>query len=1147
MRVFYKENPRVIAIYSYTHSLCFQQLKRKGEKHESSVIVEIVPNNHINHSNGFRPLIRKEIHGFLGLVSAEQQTFLAVITGAVTQVARPLPYESVDKIYHVEFVSLSGDEWDFLLLSNSNSTQNSEEYERERNAYLVHPCHDLQKLLSSGSFYYSNDFDLTSLLSSRGVLSERMRNRGSNSAEKRQERINLKHYLKDYMWNAYLMDDLFKFRSNLEPFSQKILEENRFLTTVIRGFARTIRVSGSDTFTIISRQSWQRAGTRFNARGIDDKGNVANFVETEFIYNELSSNHIYSFTQIRGSVPLFWEQEPTLINPKISLTRSFEATRSIFDKHFTEVCQKYGPCNIVNLLSESKPPESQLLRRYKQLIDTSSMKDELVYTEFDFHQETKQLHGGFSAASKVLPLILEELENFGLFVYDLSKNETVLRQDGIFRVNCLDCLDRTNLVQQVICQHILQSILSNSGSARHRVGMEDFVFKHNSLWADNGDAISQIYTGTNALKSSFSRSGKMNFAGALSDVTKSVSRMYQNTFMDPKKQVTLDLLLGRDVHSIPVKIYDPINEYVQDKLNQEASVFTTSSGISIFIGTFNISGEPPLSSYNLTDWLFPPEGANDPSPDIYAIGIQEVIELNAGSILSSDNSRSTAWTKLLENNLNSRGESYSLLRTESMASMSLFLFVNNKKVHNVSEVYGSSKKTGLGGMAANKGACAVRFEYGLTPIVMVTSHLAAGANALLERLNDFMTIMQGLIFTRNITIQDHEHIFWFGDLNYRISMSNERCRYLIENGAFDELIANDQLREERANKAAFHDFNEGAIKFYPTYKFDKGTNQYDTSEKQRTPSWTDRILFTCTQRRDQIKQLFYSSCMDIDFSDHKPVYSKFECPVRFVNEKKKQELSISLYNSYKKEHGDESDVALVDISDNNSQNSKYSPTSSIGVNSSDAVSEVSLIDDFGETNAKLPSRLLDYIGNRRNQSATNASNKTVGASENAAISNSTVPRRLPPMPSNWANPDPSPPKSKQGNQLEAPVVQKKKTVPPLPPNARKAVTASPSTPQPPIGFSSEPLISRKPSPKPVPAGQTKLASQPTEPVKNIHKVTPIVPAKPSELSTKIKHASLDDIPSTNVKDATKKIEKNDSGHASNQSASMAEWKPLVPK
>ena len=50
---------------------------------------------------------------------------------------------------------------------------------------------------------------------------------------------------------------------------------------------------------------------------------------------------------------------------------------------------------------------------------------------------------------------------------------------------------------------------------------------------DNGDAISQIY-GTNALKSSFSRSGKMNFAGALSDVTKSVSRMYQNTFVDGK-------------------------------------------------------------------------------------------------------------------------------------------------------------------------------------------------------------------------------------------------------------------------------------------------------------------------------------------------------------------------------------------------------------------------------------------------------------------------------------------------------------------------------------------------------------------------------------------------------------------------------------
>ena len=36
------------------------------------------------------------------------------------------------------------------------------------------------------------------------------------------------------------------------------------------------------------------AGTRFNARGLDDEGNVANFVETEQLI--LYRNYIYSFT-----------------------------------------------------------------------------------------------------------------------------------------------------------------------------------------------------------------------------------------------------------------------------------------------------------------------------------------------------------------------------------------------------------------------------------------------------------------------------------------------------------------------------------------------------------------------------------------------------------------------------------------------------------------------------------------------------------------------------------------------------------------------------------------------------------------------------------------------------------------------------------
>jgi len=46
-------------------------------------------------------------------------------------------------------------------------------------------------------------------------------------------------------------------------------------------------------------------GTRYNSRGVDNNGFVANYVETEQIFE--TSNNIISFLQLRGSLPFYWE------------------------------------------------------------------------------------------------------------------------------------------------------------------------------------------------------------------------------------------------------------------------------------------------------------------------------------------------------------------------------------------------------------------------------------------------------------------------------------------------------------------------------------------------------------------------------------------------------------------------------------------------------------------------------------------------------------------------------------------------------------------------------------------------------------------------------------------------------------------------
>ncbi|KAI5292614.1 hypothetical protein KEM52_006201 [Ascosphaera acerosa] len=75
------------------------------------------------------------------------------------------------------------------------------------------------------------------------------------------------------------------------------------------------------------------------------------------------------------------------------------------------------------------------------------------------------------------------------------------------------------------------------------------------------------------------------------------------------------------------------------------------------------------------------------------------------------------------------------------------------------------------------------------------------------------------------------------------------------------LLPHDQLRRQQMQKRAFHEgWREGPITFLPTYKYDIGeVGVFDTSKKQRAPSWCDRILYRTMQdvaayEQDRLKE-----------------------------------------------------------------------------------------------------------------------------------------------------------------------------------------------------------------------------------------------------------------------------------------------------
>lgn len=175
-------------------------------------------------------------------------------------------------------------------------------------------------------------------------------------------------------------------------------------------------------------------------------------------------------------------------------------------------------------------------------------------------------------------------------------------------------------------------------------------------------------------------------------------------------------------------------------------------------------------------------------------------------------------------------------------------------------------------------------------VCIVNSHLAAHDHMLDERINDYQRIKDSTKFSVKVSqsIYEHDYVFWFGDLNFRLYQENEEnftpeeIREMIKNDQLNELMKLDQLSTVMCEGRAFSELVERLPLFPPTFKFEQGTSKYDM---KRRPAWCDRILYknknkvlkNCTL---QLEQISYKSHPSYKISDHKPVSSEFRIKVR---------------------------------------------------------------------------------------------------------------------------------------------------------------------------------------------------------------------------------------------------------------------------
>ncbi|CAM4722544.1 unnamed protein product [Lepidochelys kempii] len=306
--------------------------------------------------------------------------------------------------------------------------------------------------------------------------------------------------------------------------------------------------------------------------------------------------------------------------------------------------------------------------------------------------------------------------------------------------------------------------------------------------------------------------------------------------------------------------------------------------ISVYVGTWNMGSAPPPRS--MASWLTSrglgqtqDETTAGIPHDIYVIGTQE------------NSLGDREWVEFLRASLKTlMSIDFRVVALQCLWSIKIVVLVKPEHERRISHVNTSSVKTGIANTLGNKGAVGVSFLFNGTSFGFVNCHLASGSEKTHRRNQNYSDILRSLVLgdkrlgSFDLTLR-FTHLFWFGDLNYRLDMEVQDIFAHVNKKEFEALLAVDQLTLEREKNKVFLRFSEGDISFPPTYRYERGSRDSYVWQKFKTtgvrinvPSWCDRILWKSHPETHMLCNS-YGCTDDIVTSDHSPVFATFEVGV----------------------------------------------------------------------------------------------------------------------------------------------------------------------------------------------------------------------------------------------------------------------------
>ena len=641
---------------------------------------------------------------------------------------------------------------------------------------------------------------------------------------------------------------------------------------------------GNIQIILISRRYLWNYGIYNYRRGLSKYGGNSNQIETELILN-YNNKEIYSNIHLSSYIPIYFKNKKNI---------DMRNANKAFVKYFKNLFDEYNALFLFIL--KSKEEEEKYINKFKDMLSKNikSMSNKWKYYNLDNNITIKNKLDSLKGKRNMLDFIgfnilmdntkfdtnNNQIGLLSLLSMDdkiLNQNEFILTYETICHI--LMNVNKNNKINFNLNKYININIYEEENTEQNKNDNEDLNINDNKI---------NINQNINEDSLNFINNLKILIKNRANELTKQYYTTYDDELCK-KYQRAYEILFGKNMK------YSHLNDHLSD-LREE---FSDLEKIKIYVGTWNTGSTDfnKIKDINLDSWLIP----NNPEiiPDIYFIGFQEVIELNATNVFMITEEKGQqildVWDQKINESIQKVGK-YKKLVEMNLVGINFYFYILEEKKEKVKCISKKIVKTGLGGTTGNKGSCCITFDYENTKMSIACSHLAAG-NRNKQRLkeldyvlnldlNTFFDpniddILKGFDFMEqsleevmpneednnkltfyngnnsgeinnndnNDSIQFKNSDIWifFGDLNFRIDMEYEEfSQYMKKGSSWSKLLEYDQFTKYKlASIDSMENIQEDEIKFPPTYKYIINSNEYD---------YTPETIITNQNQNENLKK-----------------------------------------------------------------------------------------------------------------------------------------------------------------------------------------------------------------------------------------------------------------------------------------------------